>query len=295
MKNTFSTYHPVVNFIFFCAVIGFAMLIMHPVFTVTALAASFVYAVILMGKGMVKFFLLGMIPVIAIATAVNMLTNPRGDTVLLYAEYSQITMEAAVYGMMTGMLLAAVMMWFACLGKVMTGDKLLYLFGRAAPAASMIFTMVMRFIPSYRDQIKKIAEAQKGIGRSAADGGIGSRMRHGMKIVSVMFSWALENSIETADSMKARGYGLEGRSAFVIYRFDMRDAAALIYIVLTAAAVIAGMAAGVSSMEFYPDIVISHKGAAGAAVYAAYALLCFMPAMMQIKEVITWKYLRSGI
>ena len=110
MKSTFSTYHPVVNFIFFCAVIGFAIFIMHPLFLAAAMAASFVYAVILMGRGMTKFFLLGMIPVIAIVTAVNMLTNPRGGTVLLYTEYSQITLEAAVYGLMTGILLASVMM-----------------------------------------------------------------------------------------------------------------------------------------------------------------------------------------
>lgn len=295
MKSTFSTYHPAVNFIFFCAVIGFAIFIMHPVFLTAALAASFVYAVILMGKGMVKFFLLGMAPVILVVTAVNMLTNPRGGTVLFYTEHSQITMESAVYGLMTGMLLAAVMMWFACFGKVMTGDKLMYLFGRMVPAASMIFTMVIRFIPAYRKQIERISDAQKGMGMSVRDGNVTDRARHGVGILSVMFTWALENSIETADSMRARGYGAKKRSAFSLYRFDRRDAAAFAYIVIAAGIVIAGMAAGMGGMEFYPDIVMADGGVAGAAVYGVYVLLCFMPAMMQVKEVITWKYLRSKI
>ena len=33
-------------------------------------------------------------------------------------------------------------------------------------------------------------------------------------ILSIMVTWCLENAIETADSMKSRGCGLPGRSAF---------------------------------------------------------------------------------
>ena len=42
-----------------------------------------------------------------------------------------------------------------------------------------------------------------------------------------MSTWSLENAIETADSMKSRGYGLPGRTAFSIFRFDRRDKLAL--------------------------------------------------------------------
>ena len=130
MKNVFSSYHPVVNLLFFCMVIGFGIFIIHPVYLCVALAAALAYGVSLMGKSMVKLFVLGMIPVILVVTVVNMLTNPRGNTVIYHMEYSQITMEAMVFGILTGVLLAAVMMWFACFSKVMTGDKLMFLFGR---------------------------------------------------------------------------------------------------------------------------------------------------------------------
>lgn len=49
------------------------------------------------------------------------------------------------------------------------------------------------------------------------------RAKHGIKIMSILVTWALENAIDTADSMKDRGYGLPGRTAFSIYRFDRRD------------------------------------------------------------------------
>ena len=51
-----------------------------------------------------------------------------------------------------------------------------------------------------------------------------------LKIFSAMISWALENAIDTADSMKARGYGLPGRTAFSIFIFDKRDLKTLLYI-----------------------------------------------------------------
>lgn len=181
MKSAFFTYHPIINFAFFCVVIGLGIFIMHPVFLIIALAASITYSAILGGRKMLKFFLAGMLPVIAVVTAINMLTNPRGNTVICYTENSQITLEAMVFGIVSGMLLSVVIMWFACYSKVMTSDKLTLLFGRIMPSASMIFSMVMRFVPNYKTQIEKISEAQKCIGRDVSDGTLRQRIRHGIK------------------------------------------------------------------------------------------------------------------
>ena len=161
--------------------------------------------------------------------------------------------------------------------------------------ASLIFSMVMRFLPNYRRQIGRISGAQKGMGVSVSDGSLKSRIRHGAKIVSIMFTWALENSIETADSMRARGYGLKGRSSFSIYRFDRRDAATTVYILISAGVIAAALASGKCRMEFYPDVVMAEPDILGIAAGVVYALLCFMPVMMQAKEVILWKYLKSKI
>ena len=59
------------------------------------------------------------------------------------------------------------------------------------------------------------------------DGSLLQRLRNGVTILSILLTWCLENALETADSMKSRGYGLPGRTAFSIYRLDDRDQAAL--------------------------------------------------------------------
>ena len=53
-----------------------------------------------------------------------------------------------------------------------------------------------------------------------------------MNILSILVTWILEDSIDTADSMNARGYGLNGRTSFSIYRLDKRDKIILLIIVL---------------------------------------------------------------
>ncbi len=118
-------------------------------------------------------------------------------------------------------MLVSVLNWFSCYQVVMTSDKFIYLFGKAIPAMSLILSMVLRFVPKFKNQIVKISNAQKCIGRDVTNGNMLMKAKHGMKILSIMTTWALENSVETADSMKSRGYGLRGRNNFSIYRFFM--------------------------------------------------------------------------
>ena len=294
-NSTFATYHPIINFGFFCGVIGLGIFLMHPVFLAVGMAASLIYALMLGGKGTLKFFLSFMLPVILLIIVINPIFNSRGDTILFYLGSNYVTLEALAYGMCIAFMLASVIMWFSCYNNIMTSDKFIYLFGRIMPAISLIFSMVMRFVPNYKMQIKKISDAQKCIGRDVSNGTVMQRARHGAKIISVMFTWALENAIDTADSMRSRGYGLKNRNTFSIYRFDRRDAAAGIVMLAAACVVIAGAASGKCSIEFYPNIVMTEMDAFGIAVYAAYFVLCFFPIAIEVKEVLTWRLMQSRI
>lgn len=295
MRSAFSTYHPVINFGFFCAVIGTGIFIRHPVFLIIGAAAAFIYSFMLGGKGTLKFFCCFILPMILVFTVVNSLVNPRGETVLFYTEYSQITMESAVYGLLSGLMLAAVLLWFSCYNRIMTSDKFVYLFGRIIPAVSLIFSMVMRFVPNFKMQITRISDAQKCIGRDISSGNWMQRARHGVKILSVMLTWALENAIDSADSMRSRGYGLKDRSTFSIYRFDTRDRMAAGFLALMTALVIFGAAAGRCTVEFYPSIVMADFDFLTMITCVAYLGLCFFPVAAELKEVVAWKFSQSKI
>ena len=185
MRNTFATYHPIIEFGFFCAVIGIGMFMIHPVFLAIGASAAFTYAVITGGKGSLKFTLCFLLPMILFIMVVNPLVNHQGMTVLFQLKYSYVTLEAVIYGLMMGLMLAAVLLWFSSYNKVMTSDKFTYLFGRIMPSISLVFTMVMRFIPNYQIQIKKIADARKAAGEPPQGKTKKDKINSGMKIISI--------------------------------------------------------------------------------------------------------------
>ena len=295
LKDTFSTYHPIINAVFFCAVICFSMVFLHPVFLAISMSGSFIYAVSLSGKRTLKFALIFLIPMMLVAGAVNPLFNHRGVTILRYMGDNPLTLESILYGVAIAVMFGTVILWFSCVNVVMTSDKLMYLFGRIIPSLSMMFSMVLRFVPKFKNQIRLISNSQKCIGRDISDGTLRQRARHGIKILSIMVSWALENAIDTADSMRSRGYGLPGRSSFAIYRFVSRDRRALICFVILILLVIAGGLMGENNIQYFPSIKVETVTIISLFIYAGYALLCYAPVIINVWEAIKWQRLQSRI
>ncbi len=128
MKDTFASYHPVINFTFFCTVIFCSMFIMHPVFLCISVVAAFCYSLNLNGMKALKFNLIYLLPMMIIVLLINPLFNHRGITILGYFRDNPITKESILYGIATGIVFASVILWFSCYNAVMTSDKFIYLF-----------------------------------------------------------------------------------------------------------------------------------------------------------------------
>jgi len=299
MEDSFSGYHPVINFGYFVAVLLFSMFILHPVFLLVSLFAAFVYSGILKGWLKALKSALLCLPVIIIVMLINPLFNHYGVTILFYLNNGNpITMESIVYGIFMGITLITVFIWFSCYSKVMTSDKFIFLFGRIIPALSLILSMVLRFVPKFIAEIKVISNGQKCIGRDLSNGSIFERARHGVTILSIMITWALENAIETADSMKARGYGLKGRTAFSIYRFDRRDAVASVVMLAVLACVIAGVYHGFAFAQYNPQIKMSGLQPLSLGsffTYLFYFIFCMMPVIIDGVAEFKWWWLKRRI
>lgn len=209
MMDRFGSYHPVINFIYFSSVIACSIVFMHPIMLGISLLCAFAYSVVLKGRKALLFNLIYLMPLLFIMALMNPAFNHAGVTILFYLDSGNpITLESILYGVAAACMFVSVIMWFSCYNAVMTSDKFIYLFGKVIPALSLILSMVLRFVPRYRTQIQVISNAQKCIGRDVTQGSWLQRARNGLTILSIMTTWALENAIETADSMKSRGYGL---------------------------------------------------------------------------------------
>lgn len=293
--RAFATYHPVVNFTYFTLVIVFSMFFMHPVCLFVSLVCAFSYSVLLNGKKAAKFHLLYMLPMLAFAALLNPAFNHEGVTILTYLPSGNpLTFESIAYGIAAAAMIASVICWFSCCNAVITSDKVLYLFGRVIPSLSLILSMVLRFVPRFQTQIHAVANAQKCIGKDASSGGLIRRAKNGIHILSAMVTWSLESAIETADSMKSRGYGLPNRTAFSIFTFDKRDKGALLCIAALALYVLFGALFGGMRYRYFPSMKGAGVSFYSITLFAAYGLFCILPVIFEVWEEQKWKATRSN-
>ena len=295
-EDAFSSYHPIVNIFYFALVLGFTMLFTHPVCLGVSLTCAFIYSISLRGVKALRFSLLYMLPMLMITALLNPLFNHEGATILAYfSNGNPLTLESILYGVAAAVMLISVIHWFSCFNEVITSDKLVYLSGRILPALSLLLSMTLRFAPRFSAQLKIVSDAQRGMGRNLTKGGIINRARQGIRILSVMITWALENAVETADSMKSRGYGLKGRTAFTRYRFDRRDLFALFYLITCGLYITAGAALGGLYFRWFPTVKGVDGGAFSVSIYIVYLALGLMPVAINYLEDVKWKSIQSKI
>ena len=293
-SDAFSQLHPLVGFAYFILVIGFGMFFLHPFCLLCSLACSILYSISLNGKKAIRFNLVVLIPMLVIMALVNPAFNHEGATILFYLESGNpITLESIYYGIASATMLVSSICWFSCYNSVMTSDKLMYLFGKIIPSLSLILSMTMRFVPRFKEQIKKIADAQRCLGKDVSYGGLPQRIRQGLTILSVMVTWALENSIETADSMKSRGYGLPNRSSFSNYIMRGRDKKAFGFILFMGLYILVGACNDGLYHRYFPTLKME-TGNYTVTILLAYLLLALFPVGVNSMQNIRWKKIYQG-
>lgn len=286
----FENFHPAVNFIYFFAVIAFSMVLMHPVCLFVSLVCSIAYSVVLKGKKAVLFSLFFLLPVVLTTALLNPAFNHEGVTIVAYLPSGNpLTAESVFYGIAAGCMLAATINWFSCFNEVMSSDKFVWLFARFTPSLSLVLSMALRFVPLFKTRLSSVVRAQKNIGRDISSGSILKRLKCAITVLSVMITWSLENSIETADSMKSRGYGTGKRTSFSIYKLSKRDKVALVFIVILAAYVFVCVRLGKMYFRYFPSVKYVSPSTPAASAFAAYFALCVMPVIIEFTEAGKWK------
>ncbi|MBQ3134230.1 MAG: energy-coupling factor transporter transmembrane protein EcfT [Oscillospiraceae bacterium] len=289
-RDAFSACHPVVNLVYFTLVLLFSMCWMHPACLGISLAGATACVFVLRGGTTLGKSLLRLLPIALLAAVVNPAFNHEGVTILTYLPGGNpLTLESILFGLASAGMLMAVLLWFSCTTCVMTSDKWVYLFGRVIPALSLVLSMTLRFVPKFRQQFQIVRETLP------EDGGVLRRMRTLVTVFSIVVTWSLENAVETADSMKSRGYGLPGRTAFSIYRMDSRDKRMLIWLGACALCLGSGWLLGGADWRYYPAINGASVAPTTVGFWCVYLALCFTPVVLCWREERTWNLLQSKI
>lgn len=287
----FDSYHPMINLIYFVAAVAATICFNHPVFLCIAYLAAFLYSVRL--NGMHQFLLnVCLLPLAFLYGVYYAYFNHFGENVLWHNFIdNEITFEALVYGVVNGMIWATVFMWCGCIFAVVSADKVMYLSGRISPKFSLFLSILLRSIPRIRIRAGKIALARRGVGKSCSQGSLFARLKNGFSMVSVLVTWTLEDFIESAASMKSRGYTLKGRSAFSVYRFDNRDRAVVIVFFACLTALLMAVLFDQTNIYYNPVIVMHKITPVSVFFYLIYGFFLFLPMVLQgISE---WRFQRQ--
>lgn len=291
MTDAFSKCHPAVNFLFFVDAIGCSVVIQHPAYLLAGACCGTIYYFLLNGRKGWKM-ILWLLPMFLILTAVNPLFNTYGVHILFSVFGRPYTLEALLYGAAIASVFVVMMLWFGCYNAVMTSDKFTSLFGNLIPALSLLLVMVLRLIPNFIRKTKQIIGARKSIGKGAAEqSSTKEKLSDGMTVLSSLTDWALEGSVVTGDSMRARGYGTAKRSSFMIYRITTTDWLLLVAMLILLSLIVAAACLGQMAAVFTPEIQISPISW-GIIPYTAYLLI---PIALHTKEAIQWHISRLKI
>lgn len=292
--DSFSRCHPAVCFAFFVFAIVLSVTMMHPAYLAVSVVCAAAYYLALKGRKGWKV-VLSMIPLFAVISVLNPIFNTMGDTVLCSLFGRPFTYESLYYGMCIAAMLVSVLLWFLCYGIVMTSDKFTALFANVIPSLSLILVMVLRLVPAYGKKARQISSARQCIGK-ADSGTRREKLQGGVTVLSALTGWALEGSVVTADSMRARGYGAGKRTNFQLYRFTLRDGIIALSLLLLIAVVIAAMATGAAHAAFLPALdIASVRGVLPLCSLGAWGLFLLLPTFLHLHEVILWHNLTSNI
>ena len=259
----FATCHPVVPAVYVAVTLALTMACMQPVLIGLSLLGALSFSCTVRGVAPTMGMLRWQIPVIILISLVNPLFSASGSTELLRIGTHAVYAESLAYGASMGALFVASVTWFMGAAELLPFDRVMALLGNAAPTVTLMISMAMRLIPRFVRQGKTIDSVQR-VARSCAFASFAGQspradrhldLRLRLRLSSVLMGWTMEDSLETADAMRARGWGAAARrTTYTRFRFGARDAWALVLIAAFAlVAMLLGYVA-TTQFAFYPTM-----------------------------------------
>lgn len=187
----------------------------------------------------------------AIATVVSLLLSHTGAHPLLQVPLGvpaiggAITVEALVFGLVTGLGIAAAVLAVAPLTLVMEPHDLIDALPPALARSGAALATALSLIPATARSAAEIRDAQRMRGWRP------HRVRDWPQVAVPVVLTAVDSSIALAEAMEARGWGAGPRTHFAAQRRSWFDAAVAASALVAAAAFLALRAAG-AVPDWYP-------------------------------------------
>lgn len=283
--------HPAVYVLYYFILIIFAFLYNDPYYLISFLICISVL-IALQGishefKGLIKFF----IPMSLLIIILNPLTSHVGTTQIYITGNFSITLEALIYGILMSTSLLIILLVFTSYNRAVSYQEMLYLFSKRFPHISMVIIMALRFVPllSYRlSEVNKVFRFNQKKPNSETGESRADKIKKNANKLAVVVSWSMEESMLTAKSMKARGYGIKKRTSYLSYKFRRIDYLFISLILITTITSLFGLLQGYGRIEVYPTISFNISENILSIYYLAFLILLIPMIYMELRERMVW-------
>lgn len=287
MKSGVISVHPLLTFCYFMVMIVLCMLLKEPFYLLVLLliTMSLLYFLdhLRSLRKQLKFYLFMALFILIL----NPIFSTRGSTVLFYLKNRSVTLEGVIYGVVFALSLLNILFIFLGYNLIITPQRFLYLFGNLIPKMAFILTIIMGFIPLFTRRMHEIIDVRKTFIDHAPKPSYKERILESMTALHTLVSWTLEESLENATSMRARGYGTQKRTSATHYTFDRRDylliglSSILLLCILIGSFLGLGTAFPVSYLEWLYFVLIM--------------LFASLPLLIEMREYLRWHFMKSII
>lgn len=279
--------HPAIFIVYFLILIIFAFLFNNPYYVITY-GILILTLIALQGsiseiKSTTKVFL----PVILFITLLNTIFTHVGDThIYIFGSY-YVTLEALVYGVIMAVTFFLVTLTFIAYNTYVSYQDMLYVFSKKYPNLSMIIIMSLRFVPLIQKRSNELLELSKLKNRNE-DLKFTEKTSELIQNLGLVVSWSLEEAMQSASSMKSRGYNITKRTSYLRYDFNKIDVLLTVLILVTATISVYGLYNGVGSIMIYPKFTFTFSQTPFNIYYFAYVVLLLPFIIIEIWERILW-------
>ena len=291
MGSVLNSVHPITSFFYYLGVIFLSMLFLNPLFLLVELFLIIAFNLQQRNKEQMISMMRGSWLFILAIIIINPLLNHRGTHFIFYIGPNPITLEAVTYGLLMALAFICLMLTFISYNGVISSHKFLYLFSRISPQLALLTMITMRFVPLFIRRLTKITAIQKMRGIQMDEGKIKTRADSGMRLVQILLVCSLEEALQTADSMEARGYGVTKRTTYLSYQIEKRDIISLVMGGLILSGCLYAKLQGIGEFQIYPSL-----GSLGLEQSQTWFLLVLIalfvgyPLILEGRELLWWRW-----
>ncbi|MEW9124060.1 MAG: energy-coupling factor transporter transmembrane component T [Thermotaleaceae bacterium] len=253
--------HPFTMIVFQLVLICMILFYMHPLYVLSILC--FVLAMICVlgkldsAKKTIAFSLYNALLVLMI----NPLVSQTGKTILYRSPRIplvgriKITGEALAYGANMGVKLICIFLIFTLFGMLTDRDEVFGFFSKYAHKLTLTLSLTVNIIHRLKNELQRVRDVMILRGVDFQGKRITNKIKAYYPVLKVILISALEGSMDRAEALYSRGYGIHRRTSYVKVRMEILDYFLLAINLLLLFLLGYGMILGRGSYLFYPELM----------------------------------------